>query len=169
MHPRTKVLAAVLAWMLCVAAGLGGCDNQRIAELSVGQSTEADVRAKFGEPEKVWDGPDGSHVFEYNRQPNGVQNYHITVSADGRMTSLVNVLNRENFAKVQPGMLMEDVRRLLGRPAKTATYSLKQQSEYDWRFQPPGSQGSRLFTVVFDADMKVVRTHEADDLPVSGG
>ncbi len=35
---------------------LVGCDQQRIIELEEGVATEADVRAKFGEPEKIWDG-----------------------------------------------------------------------------------------------------------------
>ena len=35
---------------LLAAALAGGCDVQKIAELEEGVSTEADVRARFGEP-----------------------------------------------------------------------------------------------------------------------
>ena len=52
------VLGALLA--------LAGCDNQAIKELEEGMSTEADVVARFGQPENVWDAADG-RVFEYNR------------------------------------------------------------------------------------------------------
>ncbi|NTV87591.1 MAG: outer membrane protein assembly factor BamE, partial [Burkholderiaceae bacterium] len=50
---------------------LVACDDRRISELEEGVATEADVRAKFGEPEKVWDAPGGGRTFEYNRQPAG--------------------------------------------------------------------------------------------------
>ena len=59
-----KRMAGVL-----VLLALAGCDPQRIAELEEGVSTEADVRARFGEPEAVWDGAGGERILEYNRQP----------------------------------------------------------------------------------------------------
>ena len=46
-------LAGTASWLLA------GCDPQRIRELEEGVSTEADVRARFGEPERVWDEPGG--------------------------------------------------------------------------------------------------------------
>ena len=80
--------------------GLLGCDPQRITELEEGVATEADVRARFGEPEKVWDASDmaklpqpsaaavlGARTFEYNRQPAGTVNYMITLGPDGKMSS----------------------------------------------------------------------------------
>lgn len=33
---------------------LAGCDDQRIKELEEGVSTEAQVRERFGEPERIW-------------------------------------------------------------------------------------------------------------------
>ncbi len=70
------------AWMnwgavLLLGLAVAGCDPQRISELEEGVSTEADVRARFGAPEAVWDGPGGARVFEYNRNPSGHQNYMI--------------------------------------------------------------------------------------------
>ena len=44
--------------LLSVVLGLVGCDPQRIAELEEGVATETDVRARFGEPEKIWDSAD---------------------------------------------------------------------------------------------------------------
>jgi hypothetical protein len=41
--------------LLSFVLGLVGCDPQRIAELEEGVATEADVRARFGEPEKIWE------------------------------------------------------------------------------------------------------------------
>lgn len=141
---------------------LGGCDPQRIDELEEGVATEADVRARFGAPEKIWDGPGGSRILEYNRQPAGQKNYMITLDAGGRMSALRQVLNPGNFARVEPGMMMEDVRRMLGKPARTMTYALKNESAWDWRFlEPPNT--AMVFTVWFSPDFRVLRTSTGAD------
>jgi len=70
--------------LLSALLGLVGCDPQRIAQLEEGVATEADVRTRFGEPEKIWSAADlagnpfpgaaaqpGARTFEYNRQPQG--------------------------------------------------------------------------------------------------
>jgi len=148
--------------LLSVVLGLLGCDQQRISELEEGVSTEADVRARFGEPEKIWDGVDGGRIFEYDRQPAGQKNYMITIGVDGKMSALRQVLTPENFAKVQPGMMMEDVRKMLGKPAKISPYALKREMDYDWRYlQSPNT--AMVFTVTFDPDYKVLRTGSVPD------
>lgn len=134
-----------------------GCDAQRISELEEGVSTEADVRAKFGPPQTIWDGPGGERIFEYNRQPAGRQNYMIGIGPDGKMTSLRQVLTPANFAKVQPGMSALEVRKLLGQPMKRTPYPLKNEVAWDWRYlEPPNT--SMIFTVWFGTDERVLRT-----------
>jgi hypothetical protein len=169
--------------LLSLVLGLAGCDQQRINELEEGVATEADVRARFGEPEKVWLPADmatlplpgaaaepGARTFEYNRQPAGKVNYMITIGADGKMSALRQVLTPQNFARVLPGMRMEQVRKMLGKPMKVTPFALKQQTEYDWRYLVPPNT-SRIFTVVFDADLLVVSTASVDEDTVnpSGG
>lgn len=169
--------------LLSFVLGLAGCDQQRIVELEEGVSTEADVRARFGEPEKIWDAADmastplpgaaaepGARTLEYNRQPAGQVNYMITIGANGKMTALRQVLTPQNFAKVLPGMPLEQVRKMLGKPMKITPYALKQESHYDWRYlSPPATP--RIFTVVFDRDLRVLGTASADEESIqpSGG
>ena len=156
--------------LLSTILGLAGCDQQRIKELEEGVATEADVRARFGEPEKIWDARDmaslplpgaaaerGSRTLEYDRQPAGHVNYMITIGADGRMTALRQVLTPQNFAAVVPGMPMETVRKMLGKPMKITPYALKRELHYDWRYLNPPST-AMIFTVVFDADLRVAST-----------
>ncbi len=155
-----------IAWGLALAGAAwlaAGCDEQRLRELEEGVSTEADVRAKFGQPENVWDEPGGARTFEYNRQPEGTQNYMITIGADGKMSALRQVLAPHNFAKIVPGMPMETVRRMLGKPMKTMTFALKKETAWDWRYtEPPNSP--MIFTVYFDSDMHVLRSGSAMEL-----
>jgi hypothetical protein len=149
---------------LAVALALTACDPQKIRELEEGLSSEADVRARFGEPEKVWDAPLGARILEYNRQPEGARNYMITIGADGKMSALRQVLTPQNFARVVPGMMMEDVRRMLGKPMRMTNYALKQQTHYEWRFlDGPNQSDSKIFSVVFDTHWRVVETSTAGD------
>jgi hypothetical protein len=154
---RRSAVAALLAAGLWLA----GCDPKRISELEEGVSTEADVRARFGEPENIWDSPAG-RVFEYNRQPQGQKNYMITIGPDGKMAALRQVLTPANFAKVQPGMAMEDLRKLLGKPARRTPYPLKNETAWEWRWvQPPNSP--MVFIATLNDDQRVVSAGSSPD------
>ena len=156
---RSAALAAATFSLLVLAA----CDPQRISELKEGVSTEADVRDRFGAPENVWDEPGGARTFEYNRQPAGQVNYMITIGPDGRMTALRQVLTPENFARITPGMALDEVRRRLGRPAKITPYALSGETHHDWRFmEPPTTR--LLFTVITTDGRTVARTMTGPDM-----
>ena len=181
----TRTIAAI--GLLSFFLGLAGCDQQRISELEEGVAIEADVRTRFGEPEKIWDAADmastplpratldvvaapGARTFEYNRQPAGKVNYMITIGPDGKMSSLRQVLSPQNFKLIIPGMSVEQVRKLLGKPMKITPYALKRQTEYDWRYAGSPTV-PYIFTTVFDADLRVVSTGSAEEALVnpSGG
>ncbi len=158
---------------LCLAVSVAAlfttaCDSQRIAELEEGTATEGDVKMKFGEPEKVWDGENGARIFEYNRQPAGAKNYMITIGPDGKMSALRQVLAPHVFAKIEPGMPMETVRRMLGKPMKITPFELKKVWHYDWRYMDgPNTSDAKIFTVVFDSDLRVVSTGSVADPALS--
>jgi len=149
---------------LCLTA----CDSQRISELEEGVATEGDVKMKFGEPEKVWEGENGARIFEYNRQPAGATNYMITIGPDGKMTALRQVLAPHVFAKIEPGMPMETVRKMLGKPMKITPFELKKVWHYDWRYMDgPNTSDAKIFTVVFNSDLKVLSTGSVADPALS--
>ncbi len=154
---------ALFMGVLASFLALVGCDQQRIIELEEGVATEADVRMKFGEPERIWEGEGGARIFEYNRQPAGHRNYMITIGTDGQMSALRQVLTPANFAKVQPGMMMEEVRKLLGKPGKVVPYELKRETYYNWRYLADQNNTSMIFSVVMDSNMKVLRTETGLD------
>ena len=142
---------------------LTGCDPQRISELVPGRSTEVDVRDRFGVPDNVWDVGGGVRTFEYNRQPAGQTNYMIDIGADGRLVAVRQVLTPENFARIQVGMDMAEVRRLLGKPAKVTPFDLKQEIHHDWRYLD-GPNTAMMFTVVTDRGLRVLRTQSGPDM-----
>jgi hypothetical protein len=155
---RLRTLGGLLGAVLA----LGACDPQAISELEEGVSTEADVVQRFGQPERVWPEAGGAKTFEYNRQPEGLRNYMITIGADGRMSALRQVLTPDNFRRVQPGMGVEEVRRLLGKPARQVSYALQNQIVWTWKFLEPPSE-TRAFNVVFSPDYRVIRGEVGPD------
>ena len=159
----SRVTAALAAAAISTLA-LVGCDEQKIKELEEGLSTEADVRAQFGEPERVWSEEDGSRTIEYNRQPAGAKNYMITIGTDGKMSALRQVLAPHVFAKIVPGMDENEVRRMLGKPAKMMTFKLKQETDWDWNYIDPPNREMQ-FTVTFGPDGRVLRTLSRERLP----
>jgi outer membrane protein assembly factor BamE (lipoprotein component of BamABCDE complex) len=141
---------------------LAGCDPQKIAKLEEGVATEADVRREFGEPHATYSEADGGKTFEYSRQPEGQVAWMITIGADGKMSALRQVLKASEFAKIKPGMDKAEVRRMLGKPYKTAKYDLKPDEEHwDWRWLD--GQRAMVFSVTFDRDGKVATSASSDD------
>ncbi|MFT4190141.1 MAG: outer membrane protein assembly factor BamE [Comamonas sp.] len=160
------LLAGLVA--LAAAVVLAGCDDRRIAKLEEGVSTEADVRAAMGEPERVWPEADGSQTLEYNRQPTGHRNFMITIGPQGRMTALVQVLTPERFALARPGMDESALRRLYGKPARVIPYVLKGETDWVWHYLEDGNR-SHSFTASFGPDGRLLRTartlDESNDVP----
>jgi outer membrane protein assembly factor BamE (lipoprotein component of BamABCDE complex) len=156
-----QIMRSVFTLFL-VASLLTACDPQRAEKLEEGLSTEADVRKQFGEPTQIVEHADGSKLLEYPRQPEGWTNYAIEIGADGKMSSLRQLLSPANFAKVAPGMNQMAVRKLLGIPAKKITYPPKPDEEvWTWHFQQ--GQDKKDFDVVFNPQGQVQSTAISDD------
>jgi outer membrane protein assembly factor BamE (lipoprotein component of BamABCDE complex) len=152
--------AAAAALAGAVTAGLVGCD--RASQLEEGVSTEVQVRKEFGDPVTITVNPDGTRTFDYPRQPEGWANWVIKIGADGKVTSIRQLLTPDNFAKVTPGLSQQEVRDILGRPARMQKFDLKKEEVWDWRFKQNG-QDSKFFSVTFDASGKVLTTGVGDD------
>lgn len=164
MRHFTPLRQCALALGLAALLSLSACDQQRMSELTPGVSTQAEVEAKWGPAAAVWDGADGMRIFEYNRQPAGHRNYQIHIGPDGVLQRIDQVLNERNFDRIQVGMRMEEVRPMLGQPAKQTTYDLQGETHWVWRYLANNQTDEMIFTVVFDSqDMQVKSTSRAID------
>jgi hypothetical protein len=166
MRSRGLARWALAAFVVGVTLALAACDAKRISELEPGVTTEAQVRDRWGEPAAIYAEEDGGHTLEYPRQPAGQVNYMLAIGADGKLAALHQVLKPANFLRIQKGWDRAQVRRLLGLPAKTQRYALKQEEVWDWRFADGGE--ARLFSVTFDAEGRVTRTATLDDPKENG-
>ena len=103
--------------VLSVAFLLLGCAGYGPGDLKAGQS-EADVRARMGEPTDRATLPSGATRLDYARGPMGAHTYRIDLDAAGRVQGVQQILTEANFEAVRPGETPADVRDRLGRPAE---------------------------------------------------
>jgi len=62
---------------------------------------------------------------------------------------------------------MEDGGKMLGKPMKITPYELKRTWHYDWRYMDgPNESDKKIFTVVFNSDLRVLSTGSVDDVPL---
>jgi hypothetical protein len=135
-----------LVLMLGALLSLLGCD--RTNELRPGISTTAEIIDTLGRPTMEWqEGVD--KVWEYPFTPEGTRNYMLTIGPDGVLKAMENVLTPENFAKVQPGMTREQVRRLLGKAASMQFFARKQEEVWEWKEQTGLPGADMRFAVHF--------------------
>jgi hypothetical protein len=163
VYTRRKL---TMAWLGSLLAMLTGCNPLAIGQLRVGISSRADVLRLMGQPEssrKQESGPwAGAEVLDYSGQPEGTQNWQVVVGTDDLVKEVRELLTPENFAQVFPGMRLDEVRALLGKPAKVNAYALSPHRFVEWRYlQPPNEV--MVFTVEVDPQQRVVKAQSGRD------
>jgi outer membrane protein assembly factor BamE (lipoprotein component of BamABCDE complex) len=157
-------------FVLLCALLAAGCDQQgRFTEeagldkLAKGISSESDVRLAMGQPDTVWEEEDGARSLEYPKGPAGHRTWVFDIDKDGKLKDYRQVLTEENFARVQPGMSKDAVRRLLGRPRSVVQFKRKNEEVWEWRYLQ-SNVTSRLFNVHFNIESgRVTQTSAVDD------
>jgi hypothetical protein len=124
-----RLLLAALAALL-----VAGCDLQ-MRDLKPGVSTAADVTKAMGKHTFEWKEPDGSVTWEFPRGPAGVVTYMVVLGKDGVLREIRQVLDDATFAKLQPGMTPDEVRKLIGRPAQTMKFANLQEDVWSWKYE----------------------------------
>jgi hypothetical protein len=131
--------------MLSLAALLGACAGS----LVVGQSTEADVRARMGAPTDTRT-EGGDKLWEYATGPEGMTTHLVRIGADGRVKEVTQLLTEERFSTIVPGKTTRaEVRNLLGRPMDDTNY--RSGPAWSWRFLRMGVSASYM-VVAFNPD-----------------
>ena len=140
-------LSATLVLLSCIGL-LAGCANPR--SLVVGQSMEADARARLGSPTETRVDRNGDRLWEYATGPEGVETYVVRFGADGKVKEVTQLLTDDQLAKVVPGKTTRsEVKELLGRPADEAIYPVGMT--WWWRYLRNGISPGYL-VVSFNPD-----------------
>lgn len=153
------------------AFALTACDQQGrpieepgLDKLTKGMSTESEVRMVMGQPGRVWEEENGTRSLEYPKGPEGHRTWFFEIDRNGTLQDYRQALTPENFASIKPGMTMDQVRRILGKPRKETQMTLKKEVVWDWLYLER-VDFPRLFHVHFDiATNKVTGTSSSDYL-----
>jgi len=140
-----------------VAAVLPACDFINLPEIKPGQTTASEVRSRMGEPGATYSNDDGSITWEYDRQPNGIHCYMITIGPDQIVQKLDQVLTDANYAKAREGLSKAEVRRLYGRPGSIQQFNNLGEEIWEWRIEGMPPMEETYFTVHFDQSTGVVK------------
>ena len=168
MNWWVRVLTAVALLAAVTACDPSGraYEDVRLARLTVGESSEQDVRKLFGDPHAVRDVPGGKGLV-YPLGPEGLHTLLIKIGPDGKYQGREDLLTRANFQRVYPGMGQAEVLTVLGPPGHSQVYRLKNETAWEWRFKDGAD--SRVFVVMFNATGKVVSTAVEETPRIGGG
>ena len=147
-----KLPAWISATASAVIAALPGCDYVNMHEMKAGITTQAEVRARMGEPGFVHWKDDGTATWEYARQPNGTNCYMITFGSNQVISKIEQALNEANYGKVRVGMSKDDIRRLFGAPATKQLFANLGEEIWEWRVEGMPSIEETYFMVHFDTE-----------------
>ena len=132
----------------CLSLTLAAC-AALFAPIVPGTSAEADVIAKFGAPDATRALANGGKVLEYPREPEGMQNWRVTLAPEGTVLSVEQLVDEPTFAKIQPGMTRDQVLMELGRPTEQKSYALLNEDVASWRYMEFGNR-VMFFNAHFD-------------------
>jgi outer membrane protein assembly factor BamE (lipoprotein component of BamABCDE complex) len=146
------------AALILAVAMLAGCAGAH--SLAPGQSTEADVRARMGNPKDTRTESNGDKVWDYPTGPEGFYTHQVRIGADGKVRQVTQLLTEERFTTIVPGKTTKaEVRTLLGRPMDDTHYRAGETWSYRYlrmgvspgymvvKFNPDGTVAERIVII----------------------
>lgn len=126
----------VWAAMLATVSLLGGCAHPQLIEPGM---TAATVETDLGAPDARVPLENGGERFVYSLQPMSQQVWWVDFNDKGEVVSRENVLDREHFALIKPGVdTKETVWKFFGKCAQEYHFSLVDQDAWMYRFLDEG-------------------------------
>lgn len=124
------------ALCLTVASFLTACSGYAPPANLSGLTTDQIV-AQMGPPETRRPIEGGGTRLEFPRGPYGVHTWFVYLDASGRAVRSEQVLNEQNFLKINPGMSEDEVRRTLGRPGEVDGLARSRGTVWSYRYDNP--------------------------------
>lgn len=161
-HATLTTIARVIAAMALACAG--GCAN--FSAIAPGDSAQS-VADRVGKPATVWKNNDGSKLWQYPQGYYATQTFIVTVDPDQRVLEIHQALSEPYFSKVRPGMVRDDVYRLLGRPREIWNFGARDEEVWTWRYY---GTTYMFFNVLFDRTQGTVRdVQRLEEVPIPSG
>lgn len=149
---------------------LAGCASYDGRALVPGKSAEAEVVATMGTPADTLKRPNGDKVLWFPRLPYGRDTYAATISPEGTLRGIEQVLTRANVSRIEVNSTTKDqLRDLVGPPYRVVRASFKPYDvwEYPWHIV----EDRRMLWISLSDDgvvREVVEIHDFESDPASG-
>ena len=121
----------------------------------------SEIAASRGKPFRVWPEANGASSWEYPQGPEGRYTFMVRVGGDGRVTRVDQVLDWPFFNTLQPGMKVDEVEHVLGRPYETVHFPMVAENVMAWRWVE--TVWKRCFFAYMDTNGRLVRTGVRDE------
>jgi hypothetical protein len=121
---------------LSVALALSACTTYGPGNLAPGQ-TEADARARLGEPTVRSALANGGSRLDYARGPFGKHTYRVELDAAGKVSSLTQLLDENNFNTLRPGWSKAQVLDRIGPASETRVGWRGVGEVWSYRYESP--------------------------------
>lgn len=118
-------------------------------------ASEAEVRSLMGSPAAEYTSRDGTRELVYPRGPLGTQTYVASMSSEGVLKDVRNVLTDDVFNRIRPGLTQQEVLEMIGPPGDTMHFSRSDTTAWDYRYMDTWGYLA-IFSVTFDANGRVV-------------
>ena len=150
---------------LMTLAILTGCASYDGRALIAGQDGLPQVLNLMGQPAMQWRDADGTQNLAYPRGPASPDTLMVRIGPDGKVQGVRNVLTPDNFARIKPGMKLDEVLRILGPASRVEEFPRRNERVRDWPTEDMGDPAH--FLVLFDATQETVRSTliQADRAP----
>ncbi len=156
--PVAQVKRSVcLGLTLAGLAVMTGCAVVPAANIKPGFSNVSQVEQAMGKPDMAWRNSQGKIIqAAYSDQPGGYTTFMLYFNEQGVVTSVTQVMNDRNFAKIQNGMDGQQVHKILGPERSVDHFSSLHQIDWNYGYCSD-NDGRQVFSVNFDdRTMKVV-------------
>jgi hypothetical protein len=127
-----RLFIGCLSSLLFLAACSGYAPPAHLSGLTADQ-----IVAQMGPPETRRQIDGGGTRLEFPRGPYGVHTWFVYLDASGRAVRSEQVLNEQNFLKINPGMSQDEVRRTLGRPGEVEGLARSRGTVWSYRYDNP--------------------------------
>ena len=150
---KISIKGAITLGLFSTLLLMVGCDRVASGDLRAGQSTVADLKQQMGEPASVNREGD-KELWEYPLGPEGTRTYMMTVNGQGVVEKIDQVLVEANFKRIQPGMTITEVRKILGRNSKEQRFGMT-PNELTHKYKFNTGTEDQYFDITYTAEGRV--------------
>lgn len=131
-----------------LAVAVSGCASW-LPVIEPGATTEAEIQDTYGRPSFRRPEPEGASTLVYATQPMGISCLMVEVDASGRVLNARDALGDRNLARVEVGMTLAQIDRLLGPHRTEVFFPLSGEWVWDWNVPHFGPGIATRFNVHF--------------------